>query len=113
MMTMMTPAMITLFKVLTWMHGRSVAVHGLHGPGWGGHHAHHVHAAPHARGQRGVLHGPHAPVWPEGAGPPLPLVALNGALEVVRIGETVVFTLDGIQVLCVSAMTVVYVRDDN
>ena len=97
--------------LLTWMHGRPVAVH-LHGSGRGGHHAHHVHAASHARGQRGVLHRPHSPVWPERAGPPLPLVALDGGLEVVRVGEAVVFTLDRVQVLCVPA-NVVDVKVDN
>ena len=93
------------------MHGRSVAID-LHGPGRGAHHAHHVHAAPHTRGQGGVLHRPHAPVRPERAGAPLPLVALDGGLEVVRVGEIVVFTLHRIQVLCVPAI-VVFVKDDN
>ena len=91
------------------MQGRPVAVH-LHGPGRGGHHAHHVHAASHAGGQRRVLHRPHAPVWPERAGPPLPLVALDGGLEVVGVGEVVVFTLHRVQVLCVPA-NVVDVKD--
>lgn len=93
------------------MHRWPVAVH-LHGPGRGGHHAHHVHAAPHARGEGGVLHRPHAPVWPERAGPALPLVTLDGGLKVVRIGEIVVFTLHRVQVLCVPAI-VVDVKDDN
>ena len=93
------------------MHGRSVAID-LHGPGRGAHHAHHVHASPHTRGQGGVLHRPHAPVRPERAGAPLPLVALNSGLEVVRVGEIVVFTLHRIQVLCVPAI-VCYVKDDN
>ena len=59
----------------------------------------------------GVLHGPHAPVRPERAGAPLPLVSFDGGLEVVRVGEIVVFTLHWIQVLCVPAKVGVYVKD--
>ena len=78
--------------------GSTVSVH-VYWSGRGAHQGELGHVA-HRGGQGRVLERhPHAPVGSVGAGAPLPLVALDGGLEVVRVGEVVELTLQRIQVL--------------